>query len=564
MFDTLYNAETDRYHVRFHGSDQSDLALFYRFIYDLPADQHFFENNGYWITKETYEQLILAQTALKLTPYNYQEEAIQFAVKNLSSLMLLPCGAGKSFVMIAAYAEAVKQKVVRTPGLIIVKASLKYQWQKEVEKFSHFKPHIIETRSQLCGSELAKLKKAKTAEEKALIEAAIQAKFTRQFEQVDLLIANYETLTDDWVRQQLHQMAIQFIAIDEIQFVKNYKAKRSQALAEFKTAKIKIGASATPLQKDYTDAYGIFSILVPTLYKSFSAFAARHIRYGGFGKIIGFKNTDALMLKIKPYLFLKTEEDIASQMPVLMPPIQLWCHLDPKVAEMCATIFEELTVLKEKEKALCASFRSQEEYENSTERQQLEGQILALQTFNQELANAPELLTLSDSQMAKRYAIEGKYSNPKLDLLVEKASEIIEAGERVVIFSRFERMQPIIADRLTKAFKDLKIAKVHGGLSGEERYYQSKVLFKEDPACQVLLASNAMAEGISLSWCKYLIEYDLAESYAIQTQRHGRIRRADSIHQILYVYQILAHDCWDEIALKIVARKELIDAELKN
>ena len=553
-----------RYHVRYCGSDDKDLLIFYNYIYSLPSSHRTFYQNGYWLGEEAYKGLLQAQTTLKLTPYSYQQEAIDFALAKQSSLAMLPCGSGKTFIGIGAYAQAKARGLIATPGLIVVKASLKYQWAKEIEKFSCFKPHIIETKAQLCSYELSKLKKAQSKEEKEEWLLKIDKKFNAQFENVDLFIANYESLTDSEIRSKLHALKIDFIMADEIHYDKNYKAKRSQSLAEFKTAKIKIGATATPIQKDYCDAYGIFSILVPTLYKNFSEFATRHIRYGGFGRIIGFKNTDALMIRLKPYLFLKTEEDIASQLPEMMPPIQLWCDPDPKVKAMCQTIFEELAILKEEEKILCAKFKSQAEYENSEERMQLEGKIMALQTFSQELADAPELLEITDSNMAKNYCINSKYVNPKLELLAERVAEIIDSGEKVVIFSRFERMQDIIERRLKKEDSNLIVAKVHGGIKGEERYQQANVLFKENPNCKVLLASNSMAEGISLSWCKYLIEYDLAESYAIQTQRHGRIRRADSIHQTLFVYQILMRDTWDQIALKIVSKKEAMDQELKS
>ena len=71
-----------------------------------------------------------------------------------------------------------------------------------------------------------------------------------------------------------------------------------------------------------------------------------------------------------------------------------------------------------------------------------------------------------------------------------------------------------------------------------------------------------MAEGISLSKCNYLIEYDLADSYAIQTQRHGRIKRANSVHKTGYVYQIICLESWDEVQQKIIAKKENYDSTL--
>lgn len=55
---------------------------------------------------------------------------------------------------------------------------------------------------------------------------------------------------------------------------------------------------------------------------------------------------------------------------------------------------------------------------------------------------------------------------------------------------------------------------------------------------------------------KYLIELEPADSYLIQTQRHGRIERASSNHDTVFVYQLIATDSYDEIALKIVNKKE--------
>ena len=67
---------------------------------------------------------------------------------------------------------------------------------------------------------------------------------------------------------------------------------------------------------------------------------------------------------------------------------------------------------------------------------------------------------------------------------------------------------------------------------------------------------------LNLSECKYLIEYDLATSYAIQTQRQGRLERADSIHKNVVVYQLIANESWDEIALKIIQKKECFDSDI--
>ena len=59
-----------------------------------------------------------------------------------------------------------------------------------------------------------------------------------------------------------------------------------------------------------------------------------------------------------------------------------------------------------------------------------------------------------------------------------------------------------------------------------------------------------------------MIEYDLAISYAIQTQRQGRLERADSIHKSVFIYQLIANDSWDTIQQKIINKKQLFDNDI--
>lgn len=61
---------------------------------------------------------------------------------------------------------------------------------------------------------------------------------------------------------------------------------------------------------------------------------------------------------------------------------------------------------------------------------------------------------------------------------------------------------------------------------------------------------------LNLESCQYLIEFEPADSFLIQTQRRGRIVRASSTHDTVYVYQLIAKESYDEIALKIVKKKK--------
>lgn len=61
---------------------------------------------------------------------------------------------------------------------------------------------------------------------------------------------------------------------------------------------------------------------------------------------------------------------------------------------------------------------------------------------------------------------------------------------------------------------------------------------------------------LNLSSIRYMIEIELADSAAKQTQRHGRIQRADSIHKNVFVFQLITRNSWDEIQEKIVNKKQ--------
>ena len=53
-----------------------------------------------------------------------------------------------------------------------------------------------------------------------------------------------------------------------------------------------------------------------------------------------------------------------------------------------------------------------------------------------------------------------------------------------------------------------------------------------------------------------------AVSYALQTQRHGRLERADSIHETVFVYQLIMDNSWDIVGQKIIEKKEKFDMEI--
>lgn len=515
--------------------------------------------------------------SMKLKPYEYQKEAIKFILDTKEALIILPCGAGKTPIGIGAYLEAKERGFIDGPGLIVAKASLKIQWLKEIGKFSNLTANIIQTSKEIASSFQDKIRRRKTKLSKLEKDGgsskeikdlkreilALQKEsnklFEEQFKGYDLLVMNYETLNDTKVRSQLHKIKPQFIMADEVHYVKNKDAKRSKSLSEFSYVPFKVGATATPVGKNPEDLFGIFKFVKPDLFPQWSKFARNYVKYGGYGRVIGFRNLDKLRKEIAPNMIVKSKEEISDQLPSLVV-MQRYCDLEPAQQEMYTLIQERIDELKAEEDRIRRGLKSEAEAKTNEELLRIEAMILAHQTFAQQLANSEELLKMSDSELAKQF-ITGSKSN-KMELLVDLVNEIIDSGEKVAIFSRFKKMQDVITERFKKEFKGIKIAYVHGELNDKQRYKEVYEKFRDQEDYKVLLMSDAGAEGLNLSNCKYLIEFDLAESYAIQTQRHGRVERADSKHDTVFVYQLICNNSWDEVAQKIIDKKEGYDAEL--
>ena len=451
---------------------------------------------------------------MKLQPYLYQKEAIYFAIENKEALMVLPCGSGKTPIAIGIYLEALTRGIVSGQGLIVVKASLKSQWKKEVSKFSDLEANIIQTYADRCSKWTSKMKKLENkikklpvtsedrknlAEELKALKEEADIHFNSQFDNGDLLIANYETLLDEKVLERLIAKKLECVICDEIHYAKTHTAERSKALYKLTDAKIKIGATATPITKDPRDVYGIFKFIKPDIFGKVGEFQKKYIQFAGYGRINGFKNMDTLKEKISNNIFLKTKEEVASQLPSLIVS-QKYCELNSDIILRTEEMLQELEELNNEDFNIRRKCKSEAEALLNEELQKIQGKIMALQTFCQEICNSPLLLAESDSEMSRKYAegIDMKH-NAKMDLCLELVDEILESGEKVIIFSKFERMQGILTDAINKKYnskkENVKIAYVNGSISGEARYEEAYTKFKENDDYKILLCSDAGAEG---------------------------------------------------------------------
>ena len=456
---------------------------------------------------------------MKLPLFPYQKEAVSFCLEKKDALIVLPCGSGKTPIGISLYLDAIRRNIISGPGLIVVKATLKTQWQKEVEKFSNLRAKILDTEKATTSNIQAKIRARQKKIDKLLTDNSLSAikdienlnkeietlqeeaktAFEEQFTGADLYIANYETLRDTAVRKALHKHKLGFVFADECHYIKNASSARAKALCEFANIPMRFGATATPIQKNPEDAYSIMKFIRPTLFPSHGTFCNRYLRYSGYGIVSGSKNEKELRNKLAPFMIVKTKEEISSNLPDVVP-ITRYCKMDPKQVRMTEQLLEEIKELKAQQEQLMKKYSSPAQAKGDEAIAAINANIVARQTFAQELADAESLLSTSNSEMAQNY-VTGSKENAKLDLLIDLLEEIISSGEKACVFSKYKRMQDVITLRLQKEpeLKDVKIAYVNGSLSSEQRYEETYTKFRDNPDYKILLMSDAGAEGVNLS-----------------------------------------------------------------
>ena len=458
-------------------------------------------------------------TNMKLQPYPYQKEAIYYALNNPNSLLILPTGSGKSTIG----AGIVLEYNIEEPIIICTKASLKHNWLQEINKFTDLPANIIDTPSK-AGK-----------------------RFNKQFENCRIYILNYETLRNDQVYDKLREHNVCGIIFDEVQAIGNHKSARTKAALRFKDLDLKIGLTATPITNNPLNLFSIFNMLKPDIYVSYSKFSNRYIVWRNKRPAYA-KNVEEMIDKVKPYIFKKDESDIAGQLPELYVMEPTICTMTQNMREINDIINSNIDELNSVLNKL-----DRQGVEETDERWiKAQNNLQAYQTYAQELADDIRLLQ-TDSAFTKDFDIYDT-TNPKLETLINIIEPIIESDNKVCIFTRYERMQHIIVETIKNTF-NIKCAYVNGSMSSEEKYEIAARQFDTGDV-NVLVATDAIKEGISLSHCKYLVEYEPANSYADQTQRRGRVKRANSISRISYIYQLITDETWDIIALKSINKKK--------
>lgn len=441
-------------------------------------------------------------------PFDYQIDGIKFGLSHKRWLLLDAPGLGKTLQMIYLAQELKERNEISHCLVICGVNSLKHNWKSEIEKHSNLSVHILGEKINSKG--VAKVGGIKDRLEDLNVER--EEFFT---------ITNIETLRDSNIVKAINSGKTKFdlILFDECHKAKSVSSQQSKGLQKL-DAKYKVAMTGTLLTNNPIDAY------VPLKWLGIENSTATNFKYyycvfgGYFGnEIIGYKNTDVLKDQLSKCSLRRTKDLLD------LPPktvIQEYVTMDTKQLDFYNNIVDGIVTQVDKVHLNPAN-------------------ILSLTTRLRQATASPWVLSSEDIPSAK------------VDRAKDLVEEIVENGDKVIIFSVFK-------DPLNKLYTELSQYNpvlVTGDVADSQVEINKKI-FQENSDCKLMLATTQKAgTGLTLTAASYAIFLDTPWTAAEFEQSQDRIHRIGA-NKNVFIYELITKDTIDERVHDIVQTKEAI------
>lgn len=448
------------------------------------------------------------------TLYPFQEEAVERMVDRGQMLLAMVMGAGKTPTTIAAIERLMDSDEI-SKTLVVVPASLKYQWLREINKFTNSRAVVID------GSPKAR---------ESLWRTALTCSY---------VIANPETLINDG--DILSKVLFDAIVVDEATMLKSRSAKRSKFIKKIANRyHYRFALTGQPIENRPEELFSIMEFVDKDVLGRFDVFDRTFIVRDHFGKPTRYRNLKELNKTLTEHMIRKTREDIQDQLPKVITQV-IPVSFDSAGASLYEFISKDL--VNEIQKAITQHGQSFDlwSHYNGGQGNDAQGQIMARLTVLRMLCDNPQLVIDSAisfenpetaegsayaSQLNKAGWLSKINKTPKLDTVVEYIKEVLneDPNNKVVLFSFFKKNLRLI-QQATSSFTSSVL--FMGGMSAEDRD-KAKQRFAEDSNVRLFLSSDAGGYGVDLPNANYLISYDLPWSAGKLDQREARIIRLSS------------------------------------
>ena len=390
--------------------------------------------------------------------------------------------------------------------LIIAPVSVVNNWRREIARFyPRLNVHVHHGPRRLEGDEF--------------IEAATG---------VDVVITSYSLLARDV--EVLSCVTWARVVLDEAQNIKNPMTLTARAASALRSSS-RIALTGTPVENHTGELWSIMDFLNPSILGSRGSFRKRFsipIERGGDKRAM-----QKLVRTVSPFILrrLKTDKTIIADLPDKLE-VKEYCELSDDQQYLYAQTVDQL-----QSKLIHASVMERR------------GAILASITRLKQICNHPCM----DMNVARLTGRSGK-----LDRLEELLGEILEGGEKAIIFTQFATFATALQRHLQERLAE-RVLLLKGDVPIDRR--DAMVLeFQENGGPSIFVLSlKAGGTGLNLTAANHVIHYDRWWNSAVEAQATDRAFRIGQRKDVVVSKLICEGTLEERIDEMIEAKKELAE-----
>ncbi|MCP9890009.1 DEAD/DEAH box helicase [Cyanobium sp. Aljojuca 7D2] len=438
-------------------------------------------------------------------------------------------GLGKTIQLLAFLQHLKAEEELKRPVLLVAPTSVLTNWKREAHGFTP-ELSVREHYGPRRPSSPEALKKA--------------------LKGVDLVLTSYGLLQRD--SELLESVDWQGMVIDEAQAIKNPSAKQSQAARDLARpgrlskggSRFRIALTGTPVENRVSELWALMDFLNPKVLGDEPFFRQRYRlpieRYGDMASMRDLK------ARVGPFILrrLKTDKSIISDLPEKVE-LHEWVGLAPEQKKLYnRTVDESLDAIARAPLG------------------QKHGQVLALLTKLKQICNHPALALKEDAD-AVLAAGNGSFSSrsAKLQRLEEILEEVIEAGDRALLFTQFAEWGLLLQAHLQRKWRQ-EVPFLYGSTSKTER--QAMVdRFQDDPRGPqlFLLSLKAGGVGLNLTRASHVFHIDRWWNPAVENQATDRAYRIGQQNRVL-VHKFITSGSVEEKIDRMIQEKSKLAEEI--
>jgi len=382
------------------------------------------------------------------------------------------------------------------PSLIVAPASVVLNWASELARFTP------------------------TLNISILNEAASRKDVIEDAKENDVVLCSYALMARE--EETLTAKKWNVICLDEAHTIKNRSTKMSMAAMKL-SAQARLILTGTPVQNHLNELWNLFQFINPGLLGTLEKFQQRYITGENADE-----NAKRLRKVIQPFILRRRKIDVIDELPD-------------------KTEIQRNIVMTDLETASYESMRSRVE-DSLEEISKVDVKVLAEIT---RLRQASCSMSLVDS----------KWNNgsSKIDAAVDLINQIVDGGNRVLVFSQFTSFLKMVKDALSME----NVLYLDGSTPIRKRSEMVEA-FQNGEANVFFISLKAGGLGLNLTGANYVIHLDPWWNPAIEQQATDRAYRIGQEQNVTVYHLISAHTIEEKILRLHKTKKDMADALLEG